>query len=456
MRRRSVRKRQKTPQQFQLLLAEPGNPGETIRPREHAEQRQKKHLVERIDDLPRLPTVRQATEITQKRRRLGDETKIRFPRRVHRSHLTNQCVTTDSAIQPFVAKSFTRLPWLDAAHSLRNGPQSAGSNPGPACYGRGGENPTNCDANVVLGRLSDQLAGGRVTLDKALAAEAIRKGVAEPLKISVEDAAISILKVANANMADAVRLLSIRRGYDPRDFALVAFGGAGPLHGAALAKDLSIPVVLIPPNPGVTSALGCLLVDIQHDISQMYLAKAEDVDIADLEATFRRLEVEGRERLRAEGVAPKNMVFKRKIDMRYHGQWRALSTATSSPVTSLDASIAHFHEEHGREHNYSRPGAPVEIYRVSVTATGVTPKVKFAEYEPVDEPATPSGERLVRFDEAPEPLRAAVYNRDSLKAGMKVHGPAVIEQLDSTVIVPPDLTAEVDRSLTLVIRIPQG
>jgi len=348
------------------------------------------------------------------------------------------------------------LAWIDAAKSLRNGPQSAGSTPGPACYGRGGENPTNCDANVVLGRLSDELAGGKVSLDKALATEAIRKGVAEPMGMSIEDAALSILKVANANMADAVRLLSIRRGYDPRDFALVAFGGAGPLHGAALAKDLSIPVVLVPPNPGVTSALGCLLVDIQHDVTQMYLAKADDVDIAEVEQTFQALEREGRERLKMEGVTDDRMVFQRKIDMRYLGQWRALSISLSAPVTSLDEAIATFHHEHGREHNYSRPGAPVEIYRLSVIATGVTAKAKFAEFEPVDAKPEPSGARMVRFDELPEAVETPVYDRTDLRAGMKVAGPAVIDQLDSTVIVPPGVTAEVDRFLTIVMRIPQA
>ncbi|MBB3971611.1 hydantoinase/oxoprolinase family protein [Hansschlegelia beijingensis] len=348
------------------------------------------------------------------------------------------------------------LAWIDAAKSLRNGPQSAGSTPGPACYGRGGENPTNCDANVVLGRLSDELAGGKVSLDKALATEAIRKGVAEPMGMSIEDAALSILKVANANMADAVRLLSIRRGYDPRDFALVAFGGAGPLHGAALAKDLSIPVVLVPPNPGVTSALGCLLVDIQHDVTQMYLAKADDVDIAEVEQTFQALEREGRERLKMEGVTDDRMVFQRKIDMRYLGQWRALSISLSAPVTSLDEAIATFHHEHGREHNYSRPGAPVEIYRLSVIATGVTAKAKFAEFEPVDARPEPSGARMVRFDELPEAVETPVYDRTDLRAGMKVAGPAVIDQLDSTVIVPPGVTAEVDRFLTIVMRIPQA
>jgi N-methylhydantoinase A len=347
------------------------------------------------------------------------------------------------------------LAWIDAAKSLRNGPQSAGSVPGPACYGRGGNEPTNCDANVVLGRLSDSLAGGKVALDKTLAEAAIRRGVAEPLGLSLEDAALAIIKVANANMADAVRLLSIRRGYDPRDFALVAFGGAGPLHGAALAKEMSIPVVLVPPNPGVTSALGCLLVDIQHDVTQMYLSKVEEVDIAQLEAGFRALELEGRDRLTNEGVPEDRMVFQRKIDMRYQGQWRALSIAMPSALTSLDEAVATFHHEHGREHNYSRPGAPVEIYRISVIATGLTPKAKFAEFDLVDAPAVPVGERMIRFDELPAMVAAPVYDRATLQAGMSIAGPAVIDQLDSTILVPPGVTAEVDRSLTIVMRLPK-
>jgi N-methylhydantoinase A len=346
------------------------------------------------------------------------------------------------------------LAWIDAAKSLRNGPQSAGSTPGPACYGRGGTSATNSDANVVLGRLSDNLAGGKVTLEKQLAIDAIRKGVAEPLGMSVEDAALAVLKVANANMADAVRLLSIRRGYDPRDFALVAFGGAGPLHGTALAKDLSIPVVLVPPNPGVTSALGCLLVDIQHDITQMYLSKVDDVKIADLDKAYRALEIEGRERLANEGVSDDRMVFQRKIDMRYLGQWRALSIPLSAPVTSLDEAMATFHHEHGREHNYSRPGAPVEVYRISLIATGLTPKARFAEFEPVDAKPVALGTRKVRFDELPSSIDTPVYDRAKLQAGMKVAGPAVIDQLDSTIIVPPGVIAEVDRSLTIMMRIP--
>src|SRR5213595_3515185 len=197
--------------------------------------------------------------------------------------------------------------WIDQAGSLRNGPQSAGAHPGPACYGRGNDRPTNTDANLVLGRLGAELIGGAMTLDRAAAERAIEEHVAGPLGLGVVEAADAVIKVANANMADAVRLISIRRGYDPREFCLVAFGGAGPLHGAALAKELAIPTVLVPPSPGITSALGCLLVDIRH-----------------------------------------------------LGQWRSLTIPVGAPVDLGDA-VTRFHAEHEREYNYRRDGAPVEI-----------------------------------------------------------------------------------------------
>jgi len=180
------------------------------------------------------------------------------------------------------------LAWIDEAGSLRNGPQSAGATPGPACYDAGGEEPTNTDANLTLGRLGTQLAGGAKELAPELSEKALQR-VAQPLGLELAEAAGAVVKVANANMADAVRLVSIRRGLDPRDFALVAFGGAGALHGAEVARELNIPTVIVPPNPGVTSALGCLLVDIRHDLSAMFSCLAADTDEAEFERTFREL-----------------------------------------------------------------------------------------------------------------------------------------------------------------------
>jgi N-methylhydantoinase A len=349
------------------------------------------------------------------------------------------------------------LAWIDKGGSLRNGPQSAGSRPGPACYNQGGIEPTNSDANVMLGRLGTSLAGGAIRLQRDLAENAVAERIARPLGLTPEEAALSILKVANANMADAVRLVSIRKGYDPRDFALVAFGGAGALHGAALAKDLAIPTVLVPPNPGVTSALGCLLVDITHDISRMYLHNIADVSIDELDRAFRELEMDGRDRLLHEGVAEDRMVFQRFIDMRYLGQWRSMSIAVPTQLKSLDAAVEKFHEDHGREHNYSRPGAPVEVYRLQIKATGLVRKAEFARVQlRAGKAPVAASERMVLFDEHPKFLNARIFDRTLLAPGDVIEGPAIIEQLDSTTLVPPGIKAEVDDYLTIVMRVPLG
>jgi N-methylhydantoinase A len=345
------------------------------------------------------------------------------------------------------------LAYIDEAGSLHSGPQSAGAEPGPAAYGRGGTEPTTTDANVVLGRLGSELIGGAMRLDAELAEQAVREGVAEPLGLSVEDAASAVIQVANANMADALRLISIRRGYDPREFCLVVFGGAGPLHGIELARELSIPTVLVPLDPGITSALGCLLVDVRHDLTQMFLADAADVDIAELEGAFAQLEEEGRARLEAEGVAPEQRELARTIDMRYRGQWRSLSIPVGRPLTSLDDAIAAFHAEHQREYNFSRTDTPIEIYRLGLRALGLTPKPELARHDPVRSTATPYGHRRVRFDGDAHPVEAALHRRADLVAGSRVEGPAIIEQLDSTVVVPPGLTAEVDPWLNLQIHL---
>jgi N-methylhydantoinase A len=337
------------------------------------------------------------------------------------------------------------LAWIDQAGSLRNGPQSAGADPGPACYRRGGDQPTNTDANLVLGRLGTELVGGAMTLDHVAAEEVIREGVGEPLGLDLLDAASAVIQVANANMADAVRLISIRRGYDPRDFALVAFGGAGALHGAALARELSIPTVLVPPNPGITSALGCLLVDVRHDLATMYLRPLAEADAGEIEAEFVALEDAARERMREEGVADADVSLQRTIAMRYLGQWRSLAVPIE-PGASLDDAVAAFHDQHEREFTYRREDAPVEIYQLGLRAIGVTPKPEFTAQELAgrERPAQPYTTRPAKWDEYPEMVATPIYKRQQLLPGQLIAGPAVIEGFDSTVVVPPNVTAEVD------------
>lgn len=336
------------------------------------------------------------------------------------------------------------VSWLDGAGALRNGPQSAGSEPGPACYGTGGTEPTNTDANLILGRIGSELAGGTMWLDRDAAIKAMDQ-VGEPLGLNAAEAALATVRVASANMADAVRLISIGRGHDPRDFALTAFGGAGPLHAVAIARELSIPQVIVPPNPGVTSAMGCMLVDVQHDISEMFLRDARETDPAEVERGFAEIEAEGRERLQRDGVAEKDMTYERFVDMRYEGQWRSLSVSLPTEITSMQDAISHFHAEYEKAHNFRREDSPVEIYRLTVKATGITPKASLPYTDPDRQAAaTPKGTRDVRFDEHPEPLETPLYDRDDLVSGVEIQGPAIIDQIDSTTLVPPQATAYVD------------
>ena len=343
------------------------------------------------------------------------------------------------------------LAWKDEGGSLRNGPQSAGAFPGPACYKNGNNVATNTDANVVLGRLGTSLAGGKITLDPKLAEASVQTSVAEPFGMELHEAAESIVAVANANMANAVRLLSISRGYDPRDFALVAFGGAGALHGAAIAKELSIPTVIIPPNPGVTSALGCLLVDIQHDFSESFMASAAETKPVDIETAFGRLEAMASERLTYEGVAAKDIVLQRNVEMMYQGQWRSLAVPAPANVSDIDVLIDGFHTEHEREFNYRRDDAPVSIFRVALTATGMVPKAKLQTHDVKKNTPTTDNTREVWFEG--KAFMAMVFERDNLAAGAMFVGPAIVEQFDSTTVIPPATTAEVDTYMNIIIRV---
>lgn len=344
------------------------------------------------------------------------------------------------------------LAHIDIAGSLRNGPQSAGADPGPACYDTGGDQPTNTDANVVLGRLGTSLAGGAKHLKRELSETAIRRVIAEPLGLGLEEAAESIVRVANANMADAVRLISIRRGYDPRDFALLAFGGAGALHGVDVARELNIPTVVVPPNPGVTSAMGCLLVDIQHDLSQMHTGLASDIDGREIEAAFLRLENEAASRLRHEGVGEDQAVLQRLVSMRYAGQWRSLVVPMGHGEDALGYAVEAFHAQHEREFAFRNDETPVEIYQLQLKAIGRTPKPNFQPETIIPGlPGAPTEVRPVYFDGAWHDT--PVYDRTTLPAGTEFAGPAIINQLDSTVVVPPQCRAEIDEWLNIRIHL---
>ncbi|MFT9848746.1 hydantoinase/oxoprolinase family protein [Aneurinibacillus sp. REN35] len=343
------------------------------------------------------------------------------------------------------------LAWIDEGGSLRNGPQSAGATPGPACYSRGGTEPTNSDANLILGRLGTELLDGQMSLDIEKSRDVVQK-IAAPFNYSEEEAANAIIKVANANMCDALRLISVRRGYDPRDFALVVFGGAGALHGAHLAKEMEIPTVIVPPHPGITSAMGCLLVDVRHDISKTYLANVTDVSLDELEQEYANMEIEAADLLAEEGVPDDQIELTRYIDMRYTGQWRSLSVPISRPIHSLEEALEQFHQEHAREFAFSNPEQGVEIYGLRVTATGVVPKpdLPTSEAEGRLEDAV-KDTRSVYFEESGGFTPSTVYQRSLLPVGAFFSSPAIVEQLDSTVVVPPGFIAEVDAYKNLIL-----
>jgi N-methylhydantoinase A len=220
----------------------------------------------------------------------------------------------------------------------------------------------------------------------------------------------------------------------------------------AIAKDLAIPTVIVPPNPGVTSALGCLLVDIQHDFSESYLAVADSADRAAIEAEFGRLEKEALERLAHEGVASADIVLQRTIDMMYQGQWRSLAVAAPSPIEAMAELIEAFHRQHEREYNYRRDEAPVGVFRLNLKAIGVVPKAELAAHEPTGVIPQPKSRRPVWFDDGVA-IDTPVYERFDLPAGFTLAGPAVVEQVDSTVVIPPGTSAEVDKYLNIVIRV---
>ena len=348
------------------------------------------------------------------------------------------------------------VAWIDPGGSLRNGPQSMGADPGPAAYQRGGTEATNTDANLVLGRLNPAgLLGGAMPLDRDAAERAVTEKVAAPLGYDATRAADAVIQVANANMADAVRLISIRRGYDPRDFCLVAFGGAGSVHAAHLARELDIPSVVVPPYPGITSALGCLLLDVRHDLFRTYLTPADTASSAALEAEFGALEEEARARLAVEGIAGEGVQLRRLMDMRYVGQWRSLTVPVSTPLeANLDASLERFHAEHEREYAFSDREQAVEIYGLRVIGLGLVDKPAFPKLESgADLAQARTGERAVYFEEAGGFRDTAIYERARLPAGARFQGPAIVEQMDSTTVIPPDWGAEVDEYGNIVLRL---
>ena len=349
------------------------------------------------------------------------------------------------------------IAWIDPGGALNVGPRSAGAEPGPACYGRGGTAPTVTDANLVLGRLNpENFNAGRMSLDADAARDAVGRLAAE-MKTGLEEAAIGVIRVVNANMTRGISSVTIQRGIDVREFSLMSFGGAGGVHAAELARELSMAEAIVPPLPGTFSALGLLATEMRHDyVSATGSVTADDADAGRLEALFGEMEEAGRAELEALGFPPSRIRLTRLADLKVSGQTYELllPLPDQGPVTpsGIAALVEAFGRLYRERYAFFFEGEPIEFVNLRVSAEGMNPEVAFPENEPGDPDPGPAraGSRRVCFD-GPGWLETPLYMRARLNCGMIVKGPAVIEEETSATLVPPGAQLEVASDLGLVI-----
>lgn len=346
---------------------------------------------------------------------------------------------------------------VDAGGAFKVGPQSAGASPGPAAYGRGGTLPTVTDANVVLGRLMPtDFLGGAMTLDPA-AALAVMQPLAAQLGLPVNEAAEGVLTILNANMANAIRSRTVQKGIDPRGFALVAMGGAGPLHGAEVAAMLGIPEVIVPPYPGITSAMGLLVTDLKYDAVQTLFQTSGRFDLTRINADLATMQTDLAARFAADHIAAGDVTYSRLGDLRYVGQGYELKVPIP-PGTLDDAAMAQvlqaFHAAHAAEYGHAFPANPVEVVNLRVTGRGAMPRLGPS--------AAPKGGSLAaallrqvqvvfRTALGLQTCDTAVYRREALPGGATFAGPAIVLQKDTTTVVPPAWAVRVDGSGSLIL-----
>jgi len=340
---------------------------------------------------------------------------------------------------------------VDEGRAFRVGPRSAGAVPGPACYGLGGEEPTITDANVVLGRIDpERFLGGEMRLDRELATAAVQR-LADRLGLELLEAAEGIVTIANANMARAIRSRTIQKGHDPRDFTLVAFGGAGPLHAAEVAESLGVPEVLVPPYPGITSATGLLTSDLKYDQMRTVFMVEAAVDADRLNADIAELEAGLRERLRADGVPDGEIEVRAGLDCRYVGQGYELRVPLPEGRFSAGA-LEEFHRLHEQEYGHAFRD-PIEIVNARVTAIGRRPPVGRLPVASglLADAVLGVGEGVFRKNGSLSTLATRYLERAHLPLEEPIAGPAVVFQRDTTVLVPPGWTVRADRSGVLVL-----
>lgn len=370
-------------------------------------------------------------------------------------HDLNPAMSSDNSIESFpvrtpqvdinsVGTGGGSIAWLDRSGELRVGPTSAGAMPGPACYDRGGTEPTVTDANLLLGRLSaEHSLAGLVDLRPDLAEAALARLAERIGGIPLPHLAEGILRLAVARMATATREISVRRGYDPRDFTLVAFGGAGPMHACGLAAELGIARVLVPPSPGNFSALGLLTSDVSHDFVKTRIALQPDLTAGEVERLFGELEEEARRQLSAEGFARERVRLQRSLDMRYAGQAWEVNVGVAAPASegtalrqAFDAAYAAIYGRHGA------PEEEIQLVRLRLSAFGVIDKPAVATVAE-HAGAGPAGTRSVYFDDAWH--QSPVFDRSALGQGARIAGPAIVQEFGATTVIAPRWHGTIDR-----------
>ncbi len=351
------------------------------------------------------------------------------------------------------------IGWIDEGGLLRMGPQSAGADPGPACYGKGGEEPACTDADLLLGYLDPVFfAGGKLALDLEAAERAVGRKIADPLGIDAADAAAGMYRVINTNMAHGVREVSIKRGHDPREFPLVVAGGAGPLHACMICQELEIPLFIVPRESSIFCAAGMLLSDLKHDFVRSLVARMDRLDSLDLKKVVDEMKAEGDGTLAQENIPPDRRRFDPALDMRYVNQYHEVTCPASLDDLAgggFERLIAGFHAEHNRLYGYSLEdeGTPVELINVRLSAVGITEKPRFNKRAEAGSDASTAlkGERSVFVPEHGAFETAPVYDGHALKRGNFITGPALIEQVNTTLFVSAAFDAACDPMGSFVV-----
>ena len=347
---------------------------------------------------------------------------------------------------------------IDNAGALKVGPESAGANPGPAAYGLGNSNPVVTDANIVLGRINPEyVLGGRLKINSELSKDAVKKKIAEPMGISTAQAALGIVKVVNSNMARAIRVITVEKGHNPSDFTLVAYGGAGPLHAVNLAQEMGIRNVLIPPAPGTLCALGLLTAHIKKSYLKTPISLFEEATPEYINAIMDGLKAEGNAWLKSEKVMSDHRKFHGIAEMRYVGQNYELQVEMPTggiTIESLQLMKQEFFKVHEMNYGYYNADAPIQFVNFRCEAIGVVQKPNLTELtdEMVDPSVAEICRRLVYFEESDLPIECPVYDRAKFGKTERVNGPCIVEQMDSTTVIPPNTYFSVDKYGNLLVR----